>query len=99
MNRADRIPSFDCERCKQCGLCVFICPVDAIAPQDQSAPALARPEACTSCRACELICPDFAIEMVERDPAEIEFVEGAVCVLGPPVEGPPVEGPPVEGGL
>ena len=85
------IPTFDCDRCKQCGLCSFVCPVDAIEAQDQSAPWLAKPEACTSCRACELICPDFAISMVEAEAED----EGAACDLGPP---PVNDGPPAEGG-
>lgn len=58
-----RVPVFDPHRCKQCGLCAYVCPVGALEVPVRSAPLLPQPEACSGCRNCEFICPDFAVSM------------------------------------
>lgn len=55
--------------CKNCGICVMICPKHAIDfdPKTKNV-ELVRPDDCTKCGMCEKICPDFAIMVtgVER---------------------------------
>ena len=58
-----RTPVFDTHRCKQCGLCGYVCPTGILEVPPHSAPVLASPEDCSGCRACEFICPDFAVTM------------------------------------
>ncbi|MHB9150866.1 MAG: 4Fe-4S binding protein [Thermoleophilia bacterium] len=60
-----RVPVFDSRRCKQCGLCAYVCPVGALEVPARSAPLLPQPEACSGCRNCEFICPDFAVSMTD----------------------------------
>lgn len=61
--------------CKGCGLCVGVCPVEALETSDQlSAQAVYPPRQkadveCTGCLGCALICPDAAIEIVEAEEA------------------------------
>jgi len=61
----------DAERCKGCGLCVFVCPkkVLEISTEVNSKgyfPAYqARPEDCVFCAMCCLMCPDVAITIAE----------------------------------
>jgi 2-oxoglutarate ferredoxin oxidoreductase subunit delta len=53
--------------CKQCGICVAFCPVEALG-QDEAGYAVAKnPEACIGCMQCELRCPDFAITVSEDE--------------------------------
>ncbi len=64
--------------CKGCGICVAVCPKQAIEMSDQLsqrgvyAPRIADLERCIACRMCELHCPDFAIAIEpssEKEPA------------------------------
>ena len=64
-----RNPVFDPHRCKQCGLCGYVCPTGILEVPPHSAPVLASPEDCSGCRACELICPDFAVTMEVSSPS------------------------------
>lgn len=47
--------------CKGCGLCVEICPRQAVTINKSGKVELTDPDKCTSCGLCELVCPDFAI--------------------------------------
>jgi 2-oxoglutarate ferredoxin oxidoreductase subunit delta len=59
------------ERCKGCGLCVFVCPKKVLAlsekvnamgyfPAEQQ-----HPDKCVYCTTCCIMCPDVAITITE----------------------------------
>jgi 2-oxoglutarate ferredoxin oxidoreductase subunit delta len=52
----------DRELCKDCGICVALCPHGVLAVYAQGV-RVEKADACTCCRMCELHCPDFAIEV------------------------------------
>ncbi len=60
------------ERCKECGICINVCPKDVLARSSDinskgyhyTIPE--RIEACIGCRLCEINCPDFAIYVVKE---------------------------------
>jgi Fe-S-cluster-containing hydrogenase component 2 len=52
----------DVARCTGCGVCVEVCPVEAIALVDGK--ARIDEETCTGCRACVDACPEEAIQPV-----------------------------------
>jgi len=65
----------DEERCKGCGLCVNVCPVEIIENaedrinQNGYHPAEIKPEnqdKCTSCTQCYQICPDVCITVYKE---------------------------------
>ncbi|HZJ02150.1 MAG TPA: 4Fe-4S binding protein [Thermoleophilia bacterium] len=62
-SRPIRLPSFDSERCKECGICIHFCPKGALEMSEEGVPEVVDPEACNACRQCELMCPDFAVEL------------------------------------
>ena len=49
------------EWCKNCGICVMVCPSKALAEDNEGAPYLAEPDKCKFCSLCWRICPDFAV--------------------------------------
>ena len=52
--------------CKNCTLCVEICPTGVLAMNDYHQIAeVVDLDACTGCLLCEMLCPDFAIEVKE----------------------------------
>lgn len=51
--------------CKKCGICVAMCPQEALDNDTEGYPFLARPEKCNQCGQCEWICPDFAVEVIK----------------------------------
>jgi 2-oxoglutarate ferredoxin oxidoreductase subunit delta len=51
--------------CKDCGICVVLCPRKVLELDATAHPVVAHPEKCTSCRWCEVHCPDFAIVVKE----------------------------------
>lgn len=56
------------ERCKQCGLCVSACPVDAISYADEINSAgyhytVVDHDKCIVCGMCYITCPDYVYEI------------------------------------
>jgi len=60
-------------RCKECGLCINICPTKVLEVGDKPnlkgylATKPAHPEKCIGCRLCEYICPDYVLVIKESD--------------------------------
>jgi 2-oxoglutarate ferredoxin oxidoreductase subunit delta len=52
--------------CKKCGLCYWICPVNAITEGEYGRPEVPEQNKCIGCLQCERICPDFAIDVTEN---------------------------------
>jgi ferredoxin len=56
----DVLPKIDLEQCTGCGLCVALCPTEAVVLIDGQA-AITQPMQCTFCEVCESYCPVGAI--------------------------------------
>ena len=50
----------DYKKCKHCGMCVDMCPVQVYGKQGEKV-VIAKPKECIGCRACEVQCPHSAI--------------------------------------
>jgi len=64
------LPQINIEFCNGCGVCVDICPSQAVALID-GRPVIVRPKDCVYCGDCEELCPEGAISL----PYEIVFAE------------------------
>ncbi|MCK4937985.1 MAG: 4Fe-4S binding protein [Methanosarcinales archaeon] len=49
--------------CKQCGICIAICPKKVLEKGNDGYPYAARPEDCILCGMCDAHCPDYAITL------------------------------------
>lgn len=49
--------------CKQCGICIAICPKKVLEKGPDGYPYAARPEDCILCGMCDVHCPDYAITL------------------------------------
>lgn len=60
------------EDCTNCGLCIEVCPTEAISTQevDGKTVAVIDPDACTRCGLCIETCPTEAISEVPIETAE-----------------------------
>ncbi|MGD8565528.1 MAG: 4Fe-4S dicluster domain-containing protein [Candidatus Bathyarchaeota archaeon] len=59
--------------CKECGLCIEICPVNALETSERintrgvHPPKLKTQVACIGCGLCERMCPDLAINLEKSE--------------------------------
>ncbi|MDD2554526.1 MAG: 4Fe-4S binding protein [Desulfotomaculaceae bacterium] len=55
--------SVNLKSCKNCNICINICPKEVLDPDENGLPRVNRPDKCTACGLCASHCPDFAIEV------------------------------------
>lgn len=69
MRTANRLAVVDEQKCSGCGICVKICPVEAICLEKKGNKHLAviDEQGCLDCTLCFTRCPEYAISMVARD--------------------------------
>lgn len=69
MRTANRLAVVDKQKCTGCGICVNICPVEAICLEKQGKKrhAVIDEQGCLDCTLCFTRCPEYAISMVKRD--------------------------------
>ena len=62
MRNDSLMPRIASQLCDGCGVCISVCPVNALGWRDGKA-ALIAPEKCLYCATCESLCPRGAIEL------------------------------------
>jgi MinD superfamily P-loop ATPase len=63
-----QVATVDGQLCVRCGKCVQVCPVQAIAPDEEGYP-LINANLCRGCAACADACPVQAIRLVPAQPS------------------------------
>jgi ferredoxin len=58
----DPLPIIDPIACTGCGLCIDLCPTNALDQVDGRS-SLVAPDACTYCMVCQDVCPEDAITL------------------------------------
>ena len=58
-------PIFDQEKCKRCGTCVKICPVNAFQQKTEKSEIIFLGEECLGCGLCASNCPSEAIKLIK----------------------------------
>ncbi|BEP16839.1 hypothetical protein PYJP_01910 [Pyrofollis japonicus] len=57
------------DRCKECGLCIHVCPKKILVTGDKQnkkgyrVTTVTKPSLCIGCRLCEFSCPDFVLRI------------------------------------
>lgn len=49
------------ELCKNCNICVEVCPLDVLGEKNGTTPSIKYKEDCQSCYLCSTLCPEGAI--------------------------------------
>jgi 2-oxoglutarate ferredoxin oxidoreductase subunit delta len=66
MARGDKVQIENPDWCKQCGICVSVCPTDVLKLGDNGIEII-NLNSCIGCEQCALICPDFVLKVVAND--------------------------------
>ncbi len=66
MARGERVEIEHPDWCKNCGICVSVCPTDILITGKKRV-EIHNLERCIGCHNCELICPDFVLKVVVSD--------------------------------
>jgi 2-oxoglutarate ferredoxin oxidoreductase subunit delta len=86
----------DVDRCKGCGLCTHVCPVNILALSEDTFNAkgyhpvmITELEQCIGCAACATICPDVVFTVYRRPratrnkaPSQATEMAGATAMAG-----------------
>ena len=74
--KKNRVLALDRDRCKGCGVCVSVCPYDALemgrAKTERGYLYPIETGACVACRECVYACPDFALSIHKLSEVEKE---------------------------
>ena len=73
--RAAKI-EIDRKMCKACGICVDLCPAQALKSDEFGYPLVADLSACTACNLCVDRCPDLAIEIFKAARTDAKGTDG-----------------------
>jgi adenylylsulfate reductase subunit B len=56
-------PKFDYDKCKNCGVCVDICPEDVLVLNNEKYPEVKYPYECWHCASCVIDCKENAVHL------------------------------------
>ncbi|MFI3265339.1 MAG: 4Fe-4S binding protein [Rikenellaceae bacterium] len=62
----------DTQRCKGCGVCASVCPLEVLKmsvevnSKGYNFAVMAKPDSCTGCASCGVICPDSCITVYRQ---------------------------------